>query len=140
MRKTIKILFTLTFIFLLFGCGGNNNDGCGNQQVNETDLNAVIQRMERNETFITVFGSHGCPACQSYRPTISDFARNTSCVEILYVYFDYFTKEEFDQVQTQFNVQFTPTTVMFKDGEIVAIIPGAISLQDLIQLYEENLK
>jgi hypothetical protein len=29
---------------------------------------------------------------------------------------------------------------MFKDGELVASIPGSIPLEQLISLYEENLK
>ena len=108
--------------------------GCSTSPVNE-----VINKLDDKESFVFVLASSTCSACLTYRPIINEFMEQKD-MEIIYIEVD---KTDNDTLQTLVNdylegdLEFTPTTYVILEGEMVDTAVGSITYSDLVALFEK---
>ena len=132
MKKFLSIITLFVMIFLVAGCSQS--------RVNVIDFPELEEKLNANETLIVVAGSTTWPACLDFRPTMDEFANETGSVSINYVYIDKMEGEDRSAFINRFDLRVTPTTLFFKDGNLVHSIEGADSLENLKTLFERHLE
>jgi len=134
MKKLLSLLAVFFIAFAVVGCGGNN-------EVPEITPQQVSEKMANGETFIMVGSSTTCPHCHAYAPTLLEYKAEHPDLDVV--------KVQIDQINDQttrsnfinaFVITGTPTTIVIRDGRMVASRAGNITLEDLTNFVNENLQ
>lgn len=131
MRKLILIIFTS--LLLLVGCSSGS-------PITFVDGANIYERFENDETFVFVLGSSTCSACVTYKPVLEELIDNYD-VEINYVEIDKVDQDEVAKLNTDFldeSLEWTPTTYVVVEGEVVYEESNVIRYTDLITLFREH--
>ena len=101
------------------------------QEITDNDFAEVL-----NEGGITVvdFWAPWCGPCKMYGPIVDEFAEDNEDVTVLKLNID-----ENPNTALQYGIRSIPTTVLFKNGQIVSKIPGVIQ-KNKLQEFIDNLR
>lgn len=140
MKKTISlILIMLLSITIFTACTQDVGE-----VINETTVEAVVERMEKGETFAFIMGSDSCEACKDYKENLAEL-KDKEDVVLDYINFNEEKEEDvIDLLITHLgenidNGLSTPTTYFIKDGKHTghpAI--GSIKKSEIVEVYKEG--
>lgn len=132
MKKLIYCLF-LSVILIFTGCGNGNLS-----EYHEISYKEYSKMIENKESFPLVIGSSTCSACSLFKPTMESFIKKYQ-VDVRYIDLSKLSEEEKDKLGSDLNVQSTPTTIFFVDGEQTSVyyrIVGTESLDNVVNAYK----
>lgn len=93
--------------------------------------------LEDKKTALVTFSAAWCGACKMQKPLIHDIADAHKDTKLIIGFIDTDNESELSQ---SFQIQGIPTTIGFKEGEIVFRHSGLLSRRNLEQLVEKLTK
>jgi predicted bacteriocin transport accessory protein len=129
MRKLLSILSVFALVFVLVGCGSNS--------VREVNPNDVQNKIDEGESFILVVSTTTCPFCEDFKPIMVEFSETDATTEIIEIFIDNQDEAERNAFVTRYNIAATPTTLFFRDGQLVNQVSRVLSLTELENMYHE---
>lgn len=141
MNKKVKLIIEIAiFIVVLCGITGiyyfNNRN---KEQLEEeasnvgivkvTDSNFNSEVLESDKPVIVEFTSNSCPPCISLLPTLINIAKTNSDVKVVTINID---SKENKSVVTKYQVEATPTIIIFKEGKVKDSIIGATDEESIM--------
>ncbi|MHC1734383.1 MAG: thioredoxin family protein [Erysipelotrichaceae bacterium] len=117
MKKVLLILATLALLLT----------GCSKVGPSQVEPKEVTKMLDNNETLVVYVGYKACSACQSFKPVVTELIKNYD-VKVYYVDTYESDKEDLaDLIDTHLGeVEYTPTTFIFKDGLLLDSKVGAL--------------
>lgn len=101
------------------------------EQSTSTEL---ADRIDRGHNLVAFFGLQGCPACRRVKPIVAE-ERDRSNRVVLEV--DLAADPDPQVIQERFQVDLSPTVIVFKRGIEVGRLRGAFSEKDYLQLISK---
>lgn len=140
MKKIILSFAMLFMIITLSGC--NSNSG----SINYVQPYEVLEKIDKKESFVLVIGKESCSACQTYADTVKEFSKEHPDT-LVYVDLEKI-KDKDGKTSVQIEKEFfnklrytaTPTTYIYKNGEIATFVEGTQSIDKLNSRYETFAK
>lgn len=103
-----KIMLLLLPILLLCGCSGKS--------YKEINIETLLKKVDKKETFILFIGAKSCSHCDGYKTTINEVIKDYD-ITIYYIDVDKLNKEEDSRLKKVAGYTATPTTVFIKKGK-----------------------
>lgn len=120
----ILALCLITFFYYYSGDDSESvNDESDVQMVKINDENFEEEVLNSQEVVVLEFYSNMCPPCLSMIPTMINIAKN----EDIKVATVNNSDSNTSSIVEKYNVEATPTILIFKDGEIIKSLVGAVS-------------
>ena len=94
----------------------------------------VEQLVKTNGITMVCLKAEWCGPCRVYAPMIEEFSNENQDISVVALDVD-----ESQGFATKHGIRSVPTTILFKNGQIITKIPGVIPKQKL-QYYVDNLK
>ena len=82
----------------------------------ELKFDELIEKIDNDETFMFLISQTQCAHCISFKPKLSDIAKEYK-LDIYYIDVDLLTDEEKSTLKSYVNFDSTPVTVFIKSGE-----------------------
>jgi len=95
------------------------------------EFNDIIHN---NDVVLIKFGAEWCSPCKTMHNVIESLEKNIEGVTICEA-----DVEEIEDLTTELRIRNIPTTLIFKNGNIVERIVGAYSMEDLIEKIKTHL-
>lgn len=140
MKKIFKSIAVLVFFITLSGCSSSSDS------INYIQPTEVFQKIENKESFVLVIGKESCSACQSYKDTVVEFQKEHPDT-LVYVDLEKVkdadgksAEELSNDLYNKLRYSATPTTYVFKDGEIKTYVEGTQTISDLNARFETYSK
>lgn len=124
------ILGAITFAYYFSGSKEIEEDvsEVGIIKVNDSNFEEVV--LKSTEPVVVEFSSNMCPPCLTMIPTLVSIAKNNENVKVVTLNTsDSDTKETAEK----YNVEATPTILIFKDGLMTRTFIGATSEETIMQ-------
>ncbi|HAB66177.1 MAG TPA: thiol reductase thioredoxin [Firmicutes bacterium] len=141
MNKKVKLIIEIA-IFIVVLCGitsiyyfNNRNKKQLEEEassvgiVKVTDGNFNSEVLESDKPVIVEFTSNSCPPCISLLPTLINIAKTNSDVKVVTINID---SKENKSVVTKYQVEATPTIIIFKEGKVKDSIIGATDEESIM--------
>jgi predicted bacteriocin transport accessory protein len=96
----------------------------------------VYDKMEDSESFVVYVGRDTCPYCQQFVPNLMEAAEN---LDMEMIYHVDSVDDENEMFITDGGYNYTPTTLIVKDGVIVEVVIGYKTTSEIQQLLEDSL-
>lgn len=132
MKKLFKFGFILVIIILLTGCEKN--------YMKEISYDEYKKLIENKENFILEIMRTDCSACISFKPKITQVAKDYQ-IEIKYINTDHLSKDEYDKLFDDTGISGTPTVIFYHDGiekTVASRINGSVSVDKIISKFKAN--
>lgn len=132
MKKLFKFGFILVIIILLTGCEKN--------YMKEISYDEYKKLIENKENFILEIMRTDCSACISFKPKITQVAKDYQ-IEIKYINTDHLSKDEYDKLFDDTGISGTPTVIFYHDGvekTVSSRINGSVSVDKIISKFKAN--
>jgi thioredoxin 1 len=100
-------------------------------ELKDSEVNSVLE--EKGITVID-FWAPWCGPCKMYGPIIEQFAKDNPDIHVHKMNVD-----ENSETATKHGIRSIPTTVLFKDGQVVTKVPGVIK-KERLDTFIENLR
>lgn len=97
-------------------------------QVDES--NFIKEVLEHEGLVLVEFYGDSCAPCRAMGPVIDSLSDKVKTVKVN-------TSKAMD-ISSYYNINFLPTIIFFKDGEMVDAITGAQSKRKLLDMIEQN--
>ena len=119
MKKEHKINFAIVIVVILIVAGVaffllSKNMQTGS--VKSISISELKEKIDNKDSFILVITQDGCSHCQNYAPIIREISEEYN-IKIYDLNLTNLTKDEKDELINIANVNGTPTTLFFKNGE-----------------------
>lgn len=107
------------------------------QQLNQLTYNEFLEMINKKESFIVLISQTYCSHCIEFKPTYAKIINKYKLpgyeLDLLTL-----TKEEYKNLMELINVDGTPTTLLYKDGEEIedSRLIGQKSEEDLIETFK----
>ncbi|MGL4382757.1 MAG: thioredoxin family protein, partial [Bacilli bacterium] len=122
MKRITKIMTLAFVLFSLIACSSKPND------------KDITKKIDNKDSFILVAASTTCSACKQYEPILKDFSKQYPDIDVQIVHID--KLKDSKEFQTKYNIEATPTTIYYKDGERKSTKVGLMSKAEIIELYD----
>lgn len=133
-----KILIALIGLIMISGCSIIIEEPV---ELYETPLNSIIDKFEKNESFMFTLGSSNCSVCPQFEETIDKF-NSKQDTDILYVNLakedNTLARQLIDDYSPE-SFQGTPTTYFVVNGAIEEIVIGAVDYKTVLDAYNSTL-
>lgn len=96
----------------------------------------VYDRMEASESFVVYVGRDTCPYCQQFVPNLMEAAEN---LDIDMIYHVDSVDDENESFIVDGGYNYTPTTLIIKDGVIVEVVIGYKTTAEIQTLLDDSL-
>lgn len=135
------LLVSLVLVTLLVGCESNQTKN----EIKYVETTEIMKKLDNKESFIMVVGNTTCAACIAYKPTLEQLVQNKG-TELYYVEVDVEgakSETHRENVRKLFEeymddkVNATPSTIRFKDGELVDLHVGLLKYTELIEWIDD---
>ena len=95
------------------------------------------KKMSKEESFILVITMQGCSHCETYLPVLDKvlFENNLKAYHLDLVPL---TREEYNKVIKETGITGTPTTLIYKDGELKDTLSGSKNNREVLEFLKEN--
>lgn len=134
-------------ILFLFICSLLVLTACNNEEKEEIIYESkekVIEQFENQNTFVFVLGSKRCSWCIKYKDeTLNTYLQKENHLPLYLVELYTFSQAEFSEFCKNYGVVLdkgTPTTYYVKNGIVVDLIAGKISLEVLEDFINKNME
>jgi thioredoxin 1 len=94
----------------------------------------VEELVQKNGITMVCLKAEWCGPCRVYSPMIKEFSDENEDISVIALDVD-----ESKGFATKHGVRSVPTTILFKNGQVITKIPGVIPKQKL-QYYIDNLR
>lgn len=127
-NKKIKIIIILGMIFLITGCKNN---------LERIDYNDLKEKVKNEETFILEISQDNCSHCEEFTPRLKNIL-DTYNIKAYNLNLTYLSKDDYDELNKDYNIEGTPTTIFFKKGKELTNnrINGSTSDKKLINILK----
>lgn len=98
---------------------------------NDTNIEELVKT---NGITMVCIKAEWCGPCRIYSPMIKEFSNENEDISVVALDVD-----ESQAFTTKHGIRSVPTTILFKNGQLITKIPGVIPKQKL-QYYVDNLK
>lgn len=133
--KSIKILLTLIFIFMVTGCF---NKGKG---YTEISYEALMKKLDNKESFILMIGSSNCTHCDEFKLTLEEINKKYSInVQYIDIYKIKDDAEKLANLKKISPYSGTPTTVNIVDGKEETILSRIEGSRDYSDTKDKLIK
>lgn len=142
MNKKVKLIIEImVFVIVLGGIAGIyyfSTNSTNKEEVEEesvsvgvvkvTDDNFDEEVIHAEQPVILEFSSNSCPPCVAMLTTLVDIAKNNKDVKVATLNTD---SKDTKEILEEYPVDATPTIMIFKDGEVISTLVGAVD-EDMI--------
>jgi len=127
-----KILFILAAIALVL-------TGCTSGGPTKIKAKEMTKLLDADETLVLYVGSSVCSACKSYKPVVTEVMKNYE-VKVYYVETNTDDADDIEALIEKHlgDVEYTPTTFIFKDGVLLDSKVGALEYLALKNWFVKN--
>ena len=129
----ILVLGTITFLYYFTD---NKNDIEETSEVNIlkiTDENFQEEVLNSKVPVILEFSSNMCPPCLTMVPTLISIAKNNEKVKVATINT---SDDNTKKTSEEYNINATPTIMVFKDGAIIETFIGATSEEKIMSVIK----
>lgn len=154
MKKIFIFIISIVCLFSFTGCDDSESMGTtgGYTTYKRISYDRFVELKEDGKSFPLVIGASTCSACQMFEVTMESFIQKND-IQVYFIDLDEVSDEERVNLLAEVNFSSTPTTVFYKDGQLVSAIPdnyenhwgngikylvGAGSMQSVKDLYTSN--
>lgn len=137
MNKKVKLIIEImVFVIVLGGIAGIyyfSTNSTNKEEVEEesvsvgvvkvTDDNFDEEVIHAEQPVILEFSSNSCPPCVAMLTTLVDIAKNNKDVKVATLNTD---SKDTKEILEEYPVDATPTIMIFKDGEVISTLVGAV--------------
>lgn len=119
------------------------------QVVTYIEPSEVLEKIENKETFAFILGDKECSACNSYKATTLTELKDTNGILLPFVELNGIENDDrkahlnvlVQIIENHLDGQFeaTPTTYFMVDGVMKDVTVGAISYEEFVKHYTENI-
>lgn len=103
--------------------------------VNDTDFEAEVITASKTQPVMVDFWADWCRPCHMLAPTVSEIAHDyAGKLKVMKLNVD-----EAQNAAFRFNVRGIPTLLLFKDGQVVDQIVGAVPKEHITKVLERHL-
>ncbi len=139
MNKLVKLGLVMLLALGLVACSSKEEE---KKQGEVIVINAedVIKKMDNDETFIWILTQTTCSHCIAFEPHFTEVALEEG-VTIYQLVADTDSSEDTNAVQTlltTYGLEYTPTTVLVKDGEVKDTTVGDMSVTDFTKYLKDH--
>lgn len=138
MKKTLTLL--MIGLFLLTACSKKESS-----DLTYLDKNEYKETLEAKDAYVVVVGRIDCSTCVQFKPVLEEMVANKD-LQLFYIQIDNskwndadkdelraFVKESYD-----YELAFTPTLFVVKDGEMLEVEVGYMEYGALLELLEDH--
>ena len=147
MNKKIKLIIEIVVFIVVIGVIAGvyyfSTNGTNKEEVEEesvsvgvvkiTDDNFEEEILNSDKPVILEFSSNSCPPCVAMLTTLVDIAKNHKDVKVATLNVD---SKECDEILDEYSADATPTIMIFKDGEVISTLVGAVSEETILSELE----
>ena len=147
MNKKVKLIIEIViFLAVIGGIAGvyyfstnsTNKEEAEEESVSVgvvkvTDENFQEEILQSEQPVIVEFSSNSCPPCVAMLTTLVDIAKNHKDVKVATLNVD---SKECDEILDEYSADATPTIMIFKDGEVISTLVGAVSEDAILSELE----
>ena len=143
MNKKVKLIIEIVaFIVVLGGIAGVyyfSTNSTNKEEVEEesasvgvvkvADDNFEEEILNSDKPVILEFSSNSCPPCVAMLTTLVDIAKTNEDVKVATLNTD---SKESKEVLEEYSIEATPTIMIFKDGEVISTLVGAVDKDTIL--------
>ena len=143
MNKKVKLIIEImVFVIVLGGIAGIyyfSTNSTNKEEVEEesvsvgvvkvTDDNFDEEVIHAEQPVILEFSSNSCPPCVALLTTLVDIAKNNKDVKVATLNTD---SKDTKEILEEYPVDATPTIMIFKDGEVISTLVGAVDEDTIV--------
>lgn len=135
MNKKVKLIIEITIFIAILGIitgiyyfSGSNKEELEAEAgsvgvVKITDENFSQEILNSEQPVILEFSSNSCPPCVAMLTTLIDIAKNNKDLKVATINVD---AKECADTMARYQVDGTPTLMIFEDGEVTSTLVGAV--------------
>lgn len=140
MKKWVLLLISVVFIFTMVLVISQGSDDDQNKQ-NYTDisLKQYEKKLGSNDSFIFYAYSNNCEACKELKPNLDSIIKDKK-QKVYGLNVQNMSESEIDKLVKRDNIQYTPTLIFYKKGEIETKEVGQITKSELNHLFGKSLE
>ncbi len=102
-----KLAIILAIIFLMTGCKSH---------LERIDYQDLKEKVKQEETFILEITQENCSHCEEFTPRFKSIL-DTYQIKAYNLNLTYLSKDDYDELNQDYNIEGTPTTIFFKKGK-----------------------
>ena len=143
MNKKVKLIIEIAVFVVILGVIAGiyyfSTNSTNKKEVEEesvsvgvvkvTDDNFEEEIINSDKPVILEFSSNSCPPCVAMLTTLVDIAKNNKDVKVATLNTDSKASEE---VLDKYPIEATPTIMIFKDGEAISTLVGAVDKDTIL--------
>lgn len=132
MNKIKYLLLTILSLFIFTGCDSSN--------FKSLSYDDLMDKLESKESFFFVVVKDNCSFCQAYEPKMEKILDEYDVVGY-YVNISDMSEKEYNDFQSKYNVDGTPTTIFIYQGKETSVllrIDGNQSEETIISALRDN--
>lgn len=127
MKKWMLYFLVIGMVLSISGCADKENIIFQGElgYANEITAKKCIEKIENGDTFIVILGQENCPNCELYQEYLQEYMNEHP------LYIDWIVsnrKKNKELLLKHFEgLEYTPTSLYIKDGQIVDSVVGALT-------------
>lgn len=132
MNKFKYVLLTILSLFIFTGCDNSN--------FKSLSYDELMDKLESKDTFFFVVVKDGCDYCRAYEPKMEKVLDEYDVVGY-YINISDMSEKEYNDFQSKYNVDGTPTTIFIYQGKETSLllrIEGNQSEETIISSLKDN--
>lgn len=126
----ICALGLITFIYYFSGKETETEEESNVNIIKITDENFESEVLKSDKPVILEFYSNMCPPCLTMVPTMINIAKNNEGIKVATANS---SDSSTEKISKEYNIDATPTILIFKDGELKQTLVGATSEENIMK-------